>query len=79
MAPRERQLPGARPTATKEATVDTTKSSARDAGTAIDRGDELGWQEERYRHELMGEEERLEPLERILRLRKKLATTAQAR
>jgi hypothetical protein len=28
MAPQERQLPGARPTATKEVTVDTRESSA---------------------------------------------------
>ncbi len=59
--------------------MDTTKFSPRDAGTAIDRGEELGRLEERYRHELLGEEERLELLERILELRKKLATAAAAR
>ena len=32
--------------------------------------------EERYAHELMGEEERLELRERILKLRKKIETTA---
>ena len=34
--------------------------------------------EERYRKELMGEEERLELLERILRLKKRAATKAEA-
>ena len=35
--------------------------------------------EERYAHELLPEEERLELRERILELRKKLATTTAAR
>ena len=35
--------------------------------------------EEKYRHELIGEEEQLELLERIRRLRKKIVTMAGAR
>ena len=36
----------------------------------------LGKLEERYAHELMGEEERLELYDLILKLRKKIETTA---
>ncbi len=52
--------------------MDTTKSSA-PAHPAETR---LAKLEERYRHEIMGEEERLELRERILGLRKKAETKA---
>jgi hypothetical protein len=61
--------PGARTTATKETTVDTTKSSAPACPPETEaRLAKLG---ERYAHELLPEEERLELRERILRLRRK--------
>jgi hypothetical protein len=52
--------------------VDTTKSSA-PAHPAETRPAKL---EERYRHELMGEEERLELRERIIRLKRKVEEKA---
>jgi hypothetical protein len=56
----------------KERTVDTSKSSARTPSATKDsKTRQLRCLEERYRNELMGEEERLELRERILRLKVK--------
>jgi hypothetical protein len=50
--------------------MDRTKSSASRA--SVDRKTRLERLEEKYRRELMGEDERLELLEVIVRLRRKL-------
>jgi len=50
--------------------VDTAKDSAPAHPSTEEK--RLGKLEERYRHELMGDEERLELRERILRLRRHL-------
>jgi hypothetical protein len=73
MAPQEFPLPEARPTESRS-TVDTTKSSA-PAHPAERR---LAKLQERYAHELLPEEERLELRERILKLRKKAAAAIGA-
>jgi hypothetical protein len=80
MAPRERQLPGTWPTATKEVTVDIDKSSA-PAQPATDEKPVdvieahyacLERLEERYRHELMDDLERQELRDSLLALRRRL-------
>jgi hypothetical protein len=78
MVPQELPLPGTRPTATKEVTVDTDKSSAPAQPATDEKPDEvieahyacLEHLEERYRHELMDDEERCELRDRILRMRR---------
>jgi hypothetical protein len=54
-----------------EVTVDAPKSSAPACPTK-DPATRLARLEERYRHEILGEDERLELRERIVRLRRKL-------
>ena len=78
MVPQELPLPGTRPTATKEVTVDTDKSSAPAQPATYEKPDEvieahyacLERLEERYRHELMDDEERQELRDRILELQR---------
>jgi hypothetical protein len=79
-APQERQLPGTRPTATKEVTVDTDNFSVRAQPTTDGKPHDvieahyscLERLEDRYRHELLDEDERLELAERIARIRRRL-------
>lgn len=63
------KLPGG--TAQQEAPVDAPKSSA-PARPTPDPATRLAKLEEKYRHEILGEDERLELWESILRLRRKL-------
>ena len=67
MAPRVQPHPGTRPTDTKGRTVDT--NILRNAPEKVA---ELRLIEERYRHELMDDEERQELRDQVLRLRRRL-------
>jgi hypothetical protein len=73
MAPRVVQHPEARPTANQLAevrTVDSTKDSAPAHQPTIAK--KLAQLEDKYRHELLSEEERQEVRDRVIRLRRKL-------
>jgi hypothetical protein len=71
MAPQELQLPGTRPTE-RMRTVDTRSIRTPSAEVPADK-ERLTELEERYRHELMDADERLELRERTLRLRRELS------
>jgi hypothetical protein len=58
--------------------VDTTKSSATAHPPKPAEEERLARLEERYRHELMDDEERLELRDRILGHRRKLATSQRS-
>jgi hypothetical protein len=66
MAPQELQLPGTRPTE-RMRTVDSRSIRTPSAEVPADK-ERLEKLEERYRHELMDDEERCELRDRILRL-----------
>jgi hypothetical protein len=70
MAPQVLAHPGTRPTERKP-TVDEHQSSA-PAHPSTEGEAKLAKLEERYRHELIDEDERLELRERILRIRRRL-------
>jgi hypothetical protein len=72
MAPQVLAHPGTRPTERKP-TVDDHQSSAGSLAHPSTEGEaKLAKLEERYRHELIDEDERLELRERILRIRRRL-------
>jgi hypothetical protein len=70
MAPQEQQLPGTWPTETKGRTVDE-RILAHPRTPTEER--KLAKLEERYRHELMDDEERQELRDRVLALRRRLS------
>ena len=70
MTPQELPLPGTWPTATKEVTVDTDKSTSASAHSSTEQ--KLAKLEERLTHELMDEAERQELRDRVLRLRRRM-------
>jgi hypothetical protein len=80
MPPRVREHPGGRPTATKEVTVDTPKSSAPAQPATDEKPDDvidahyacLERLEERLAHELIDHEERQEVRDRVITLRRRL-------
>jgi hypothetical protein len=69
--PAELQLPGPRPQGGPPVTQTVYRTDERWRMVRI-----LQEAEERFRHELMGEEERLVLRERILRIKKRLAASA---
>jgi hypothetical protein len=75
VAPQELPLPGTWPTAhylSEELTVDTTSIREPHPKVPSEAEKRLEKLEERYRHELMDDEERLELRDRVLALRRRL-------